>query len=87
MHLLNAVCFTSVYCSTDKYLFAIVPTVFLGMNSDRKRKIIVICKLKTIVKFNYQGFFDNEFSERLLNFPISKYMHFFNYICKWNFQV
>lgn len=66
------------YCLTDKYLFAIVLTVFRGMNSDTKSKTIVISKLETIVKSNSQGFLDKAFSERLQSFN----MHTFNnYFC------
>lgn len=58
MHFLNEIFFTPEYSLTDKYLFVIVPTVFLGMDIDMKSKTIVICKLKTIVKLNSQGFLD-----------------------------
>jgi len=75
MQFLNEIFFTPEYCLTDKYLFAIVLTVFLGMNSDTKSKKIVICKLKTMVKLNPQGFLDKEICERLLSFPVSNYMH------------
>lgn len=44
------------YCLIYTYLFAIVPTVFLVMSSDGKRKIIVICELKSVVKLNSQDF-------------------------------
>lgn len=56
MHFLNTICFMPEYCLIYTYLFAIVPTVFLVMNSDGKRKIIVICELKSVVKLNSQDF-------------------------------